>query len=112
MVSDQKKWKILSDYPCNVGLCEAKLLNSPTLIVIVALQKGQSNFSKKDITSILKDDFPSRKDPPIFTSKAPDLLIGPVKWNKFSFLSIEINNHFHAPVHIVPQATFKFRKQV
>ena len=35
---------------------------------------GPSNLEEKDNLSILKDDFSSRTDPSIFTSRAPELL--------------------------------------
>ena len=44
------------------------------VLAIEILQEPQSNLEGKDNPTILKDDFPSRKDPSFFTSKAPVLL--------------------------------------
>ena len=51
------------------------------------MQQPKFISKEKDNRIILKDDFHSRTDPSIVTSSTR--FIWPVKWNKFSFSSIE-----------------------
>ena len=56
---------------------------------IQIMQEPQSNLEEKLNPSILKDDFSSRTDPPIFLSIAPVVKL--FKPNQLSFSSNEIN---------------------
>ena len=49
------------------------------LLAIEIIEEPQSNLEEKIYPSILKDDFSSKADPPIFTSTAPVLLERPNK---------------------------------
>ena len=76
--------------------------NKSNSIFLEATLEPQSNLHKKDSLSILKDDFFSRADPPIFTSIAIELS-DQSNETSLSFSSIEINK----PLEVNPSSCQK-----